>query len=186
MMKRFALAAAMLAATTVVTTIAKPATANAQAAAPQAASVKLLGYEARVPATWSSKQAASNMRLAEYSAPGGAEVVVYFFGASQGGSVEANLARWKGQFTNPNGGAVEEKVSHEKNGAIAMTIAEYRGTYARGVGAGSTAAQALPNHILLAVVAETPKGTLFFQMYGPVAAVEAQRSAYLGFARSLK
>jgi hypothetical protein len=182
MTKRSLVVAALIAAAT----LTAPNSSGAQATTQQPSTVKLLDYEARVPASWKTKQAASQMRLAEYSAPAGAEVVVYFFGASQGGSVEANLARWKGQFTNPNGGAVEEKVTHEKNGAIAMTVAEYRGTYARGVGAGSTAAQALPNHILLAVVAETPKGTLFFQMYGPVAAVEAQRSAYLGFARSLK
>lgn len=113
-------------------------------------------------------------------------MVVYFFGTSQGGSVDANLTRWKSQFTNPNGGAVQEKISHEKSGAFTLTIAEYRGTYARGIGAGSAPEAERPNQILTAVVAETPKGTLFFQLFGPVAAVEAQRAAYLEFVRSMK
>ena len=154
----------------------------------QPQTVKLLEYQAKVPTAWTAKTPSSTMRLAEYvaGAPGGAEVVVYFFGASQGGTVDANLARWKGQFSNPNGGAVEEKITHEKSGVFPLTIAEYRGTYARGMGAGSAPAQALPNHILTAVVAETPKGTLFFQLFGPVAAVEAQRAAYLDFVRSMK
>lgn len=165
-------------------TFASAAFAQAQ----PAASVKLLDYQARVPAGWNVRTPSSTMRLAEYvlGAPGGAEVVVYFFGAAQGGTVDANLARWKSQFSNPGGGAVEEKVTHEKTGAFPLTIAEYRGTYARGIGAGSAPEDAKPNQILTAVVAETPKGTLFFQMYGPASAVEAQRKAYLDFVRSMK
>ena len=168
-------------------------TAAVIAIAPQPVSqqpqtVALLDYHARVPATWTFRKPTSNMRLAEYVAgnAGGAEVVVYFFGPAQGGTVDANLARWKSQFSNPSGAPVEEKISHEKSGTFPLTIAEYHGTYARGVGAGSTAAQALPDHVLMAVVAETPKGTLFFQLFGPKAAVAAQRAAYLEFVRSLK
>lgn len=162
------------------------ASASASATAQSSGSVKLLGYDARVPAGWSPKQAASSMRLAEFAAPAGAEVVVYFFGVSQGGTVEANLTRWKAQFSNPDGRPVEEKITHEKTGDIPLTIAEYRGTYARGVGAGSSADQAKPNQILTAIVAETPRGTLFFQLFGPAAAVEAQRNDYFQFVRSLK
>ena len=157
-------------------------------AAQQPQTVALLDYHTKVPASWTSRAPASTMRLAEYvaGAPGGAEVIVYFFGMSQGGTIDANLTRWKGQFSNPNGGAVEEKITHEKSGAFPLTIAEYRGTYARGIGAGSAPEAARPNQILTAVVAETPKGALFFQLFGPAAAVDAQRDAYLNFVRNLK
>ena len=40
------------------------------------------------------------MRAATYMVDG-AECVVYFFGAGQGGSIEANVERWKGQFRQP-------------------------------------------------------------------------------------
>lgn len=154
----------------------------------QPQSVALLDYHATVPTAWTFRKPSSTMRLAEYvaGAPGGAEIVVYYFGASQGGTVDANLERWKSQFSNPKGGAVEEVIKHEKPGAFPLTIAEYHGTYARGVGMGSAPEQARPNHILIAVVAETPKGTLFFQMFGPTEAVNAQRAAYLDFVHSLK
>ncbi len=161
-------------------------------ATPAAAQTKatFLEYSATVPAAWTSRAPSSSMRLAEYVTPAvdgkGAEVIVYFFGKGQGGGPEANLARWKGQFSNPTGGAVVEKVSHEKSGDIAYTIAEYQGTYARAVGAGSSAEDARPNHTLIAVVAETPRGTLFFQCFGPVPAVEAARATYLSFVRGLK
>lgn len=182
-----ALRAAALVATFAVVSATSAASVSAQAATkPQ--TVALLDYHATVPATWTFRKPSSNMRLAEYVAgtAGGAEVVVYFFGPAQGGTVDANLTRWKSQFRNPSGGAVEEKISHEKSGTFPLTIAEYRGTYARGMGAGSSAADALPDHILTAVVAETPKGTLFFQMYGPSKAVQAERARYLEFVRSLK
>jgi hypothetical protein len=157
----------------------------------QPKTVSLLNYTTTVPAGWTPRAPASSMRLAEYVVPGadgavGAEVVVYFFGTGQGGSTEANLARWKGQFSNPDGGRVYERITHDSSAAAPLTVAEYRGTYARGVGPGSAPEAARPDNALVAVVAETPRGTLFFQLFGPVKAVEAARNAYLGFARGLK
>lgn len=161
---------------------------NASFALVQPQMIALLDYKATVPAAWTFRKPSSTMRLAEYTvgAAGGAEIVVYFFGASQGGTVDANLERWKSQFTNPKGGPVEEKISHDKSGAFPLTIAEYHGTYARGIGPGSAPEAARPNNTLMAVVAETPKGTLFFQMFGPKEAVDAQRKAYLDFVHSMK
>jgi hypothetical protein len=155
------------------------------------AQATFLEYRTAVPAAWVAATPSSSMRLAEYRVPatGGAipvEVVVYFFGPGQGGSPQANLERWKSQFSNPGGGPVEESVRRDTTGAFPLTIAEYRGTYARGVGTGSSADAARPGHTLIAVVAETPRGTLFFQCFGPAAAVDAQRSVYLQFVRGLR
>jgi hypothetical protein len=151
----------------------------------QGAATTLLGYATTVPSGWTSRPPSSSMRLAEYTA-GGAEVVAYFFGPGQGGSVEANLARWKSQFSTPDGSPVPEKIAKETNGPFPLTVAEYRGSYARGIGTGSAPDAARPNHALIAVVAETPNGTIFFQMFGPIPAVESQRAAYLAFVRGIK
>ena len=163
-----------------------PAVASAQSP-----TVTLLEYRATVPAGWTARSAASAMRLAEFIVPsrGGkdtAEVVVYYFGPGQGGGIDANLARWKSQFSDPTGKPVYEKVTRDSSGASPLTIAEYRGTYARGIGAGSAPGAARPNTTLIAAVVGTPRGTLFYQLFGPAAAVEAARSAYLGFVRGLK
>jgi hypothetical protein len=159
----------------------------------QANTVSLLEYHASVPAGWTSRPAASTMRLAEYvvaplpSAPnaGGAEVVVYFFGKGQGGNVDANLARWKAQFSNPDGSRVPETITRDSTGAFPITFAEYRGTYARGIGAGD-AANAKPDQTLLAAIAETPRGTLFIQLFGPSARVTAERETLMRFVKGLK
>ena len=67
-------------------------TSHSTISAQQPQTVALLEYRAKVPASWTSRTPSSTMRLAEYvaGAPGGAEVVVYFFGTSQGGTVDAN------------------------------------------------------------------------------------------------
>jgi hypothetical protein len=166
--------------------LAAPAVASAQSS-----TVTLLEYRATVPAGWTTRAAASTMRLAEFIVPsaGGkdtAEVVVYYFGPGQGGGIEANLARWKSQFSDPAGKPVYEKVTRDSSGASPLTIAEYRGSYARGIGAGSAPGAARPNTTLIAAVAETPRGTLFFQLFGPSRAVDAARGAYLTFVRGLK
>ncbi|CAN5590343.1 hypothetical protein BH09GEM1_BH09GEM1_34180 [soil metagenome] len=157
---------------------------HAQSAAP----LRVLGYTTTVPTTWTARPAASTMRLAEYSvasaASPAAQVVVYFFGQGQGGAVAPNMARWKAQFSNPDGSPVEETVTRETTGAFPITFAEYRGTYARGVGAGN-AATAQPNQTLVAGIAETPKGTLFIQLFGPSAAVASARADFVGFVKGL-
>ena len=152
--------------------------------------VTLLDYKSTVPAGWTPRTPSSNMRLAEYTIAGsdaanGAEVVVYFFGKGQGGNVEANLARWKGQFSTPDGSPVPETVTRDSTGAFPITFAEYRGTYARGIGAGD-ASQAKTGQTLLAGIAETPRGTLFIQLFGPAARVAAERDAFMRFVRGLR
>jgi hypothetical protein len=99
--------------------------------------------------------------------------------------VEPNLARWKSQFSAPDGSPVPETVTRDSSGAFPVTFAEYRGTYARGIGAGSTE-NAKPGQALLAGIAETPRGTLFVQLFGPAAGVAAQRETLKRFVRGLK
>jgi len=164
--------------------------ATARATAHAQGTVALLDYHAVVPSGWATAPSTSSMRLAQYTIPSkdgtlAAEVVVYFFGKGQGGNVDANLARWKGQFSTPDGAPVYEKVARDSSGAFPITIAEYRGTYARGIGAGD-ASTAKSGQSLVAAIAETPRGTLFFQMFGPTDEVTPQREALAAFVRSLK
>ena len=153
----------------------------------QAPTVTLLDYRTTVPSGWTSRAPSSTMRLAEYAigGAGGAEVVVYFFGKGQGGNVEANLARWRSQFSSSDGAPVRELVTRDSTGAFPITFAEYRGTYARGVGAGD-AAQARAGQMLIAGIAETPRGTLFVQIFGPAGRVEAERENFGRFVKGLK
>ena len=157
----------------------------------QGGSLQVLGYVGTVPTDWLSRAPSSSMRLAEFVIPErsgapGSEIVVYFFGTGQGGSVDANVDRWRSQFSNPAGGAVFERITRDTTAAFPITIAEWRGTYARGIGTGSSSGDARPDHTLVAAIAETPRGTLFFQLFGPSGAVAATQERYLQVVRSLK
>jgi hypothetical protein len=158
------------------------------AAPAQGTPLSLLDYQTTVPATWTARAPSSTMRLAEYVVPanesGGAEVVVYFFGKGQGGGVDANLARWKAQFSTPDGSAVPETIVREKNGLFPITFAEYHGNYRRGIGMGS-ADSVRTGQTLIAAIAETPRGTLFIQLFGDSARVGQEKPAFLAFVRDL-
>lgn len=156
----------------------------------QGAAIALLNYHTTVPAGWTARPPSSTMRLAEFVTPAtdgaaSAEVVVYFFGKGQGGSVESNIGRWKSQFSTPDGSPVPLTVTRDSTASFPITFAELHGTYARGIGAGSSAELARPGQALLAAIAETPSGTLFVQLFGPAASVVAQRSAFVRFVTGL-
>jgi hypothetical protein len=151
----------------------------------QSPTVSLLDYRTTVPSGWSARTPSSSSRLAEYTAAGGVEVVVYFFGKGSGGNVQANLTRWKGQFSTPDSSPVQETITRDSTGVFPITFAEYHGTYRRGIGAGS-ADSVKTGQALLAAIAETPRGTMFVQMFGPSAAVVGQRDTFMKFVRGLK
>jgi hypothetical protein len=153
--------------------------------------ISLLEYVATAPSTWQSRQPASSMRLAEFNTPAqgetaGAEVVVYFFGAGQGGSVEANIERWTNQFTDDAGNHPKPTVTNETGTAFATTFVELRGNYNRSIGMADTATAARPDQVLMAAVVETPRGNLHIQMHGPTASVVAEAPAFRGFVRSIR
>lgn len=142
------------------------------------------------PDNWVPREPSSSARLAQFVVPGpdsasDAEVVVFYFGGMSGGNVEANLERWREQFTTPEGGPSYEKVTRDSSGAFPITIADYQGTYRRGIGMGS-ADSVRTGQMLVAAIAETPKGTLFIQLFGPVATVEAERARLVKFVDALK
>ena len=152
----------------------------------QGGTITLLDYNATVPSTWVSKTPSSTSRLAQFIVPGkdSAEIVVYFFGASMGGNVDANLARWRGQFTSGDTKPTSERVTRDSTGKFPLTIAEYSGSYRRGVGAGS-ADSVRAGQTLIATIVETPRGAMFIQLFGPNARVAAERDTFLKFVKGI-
>jgi hypothetical protein len=156
----------------------------------QGSSITLLDYRTTVPSGWVARAPSSTSRLAQFVLPGpdsasGAEVVVFFFGKAQGGNVEANLARWRDQFSTPDGSPVPERVTRDSSGTVPITIAEFRGTYRRGIGAGA-ADSVRTGQALVAAIAETPRGTLFIQLFGAAPRVAREREAFVQFVKGLK
>jgi hypothetical protein len=83
--------------------------------------VSLGPFSMTVPAGWAENPSTSSMRAAQFTlpAPGGgeAEVIVYHFGETGAGSVQANIDRWLGQFKQADGKPSSEVAKVEKAAA---------------------------------------------------------------------
>ncbi|MET0593489.1 MAG: hypothetical protein ABW133_12365 [Polyangiaceae bacterium] len=137
----------------------------------------------RDPPKWQRLEGNSPMRKASYKVaavegdPEDAEVGVYYFGPTSGGSVEANIQRWTSQF--PDVPASQTKRSERQANGMKQTIVEIEGTYdSSGMSVREPAKK--PHFRMIAAVVETPAGSYFFKMTGPQKTVEAGRSAFLG------
>ncbi|MEY4576361.1 MAG: hypothetical protein RL701_1064 [Pseudomonadota bacterium] len=128
------------------------------------------------------------MRAAEYGLETDAtsELAVFYFGADQGGSVDANITRWIGQFKKPDGTDAEAKRSERTVHDIPVAIVEAVGTYNGGMGMpGAAAPSAIGDAMLLGAIAKGPQGSVFFKFVGPRANVEGARPAFDALLESL-
>jgi hypothetical protein len=143
------------------------------------------------PAEWKSRQAASSMRVAEFVVPRAqgdpedGELIVYFFGGT-GGSVDANVQRWIGQFQQPAGAPADGRRTTLSVGDLKITTVDVRGTYVAEVRPGSTERHDKPDFRMRAAVVETPRGPYFVKFTGPARTVEAASAGFEGFIKSLK
>ncbi|MGA3088453.1 MAG: hypothetical protein ABSD75_07555 [Terriglobales bacterium] len=134
------------------------------------------------PAGWKTEEARP-MRAATYAIPpaagdtANAECVVYFFGAQQGGSVEANLDRWKGQMLAP-GGKPNSKIAKRTIHGLAVTTIDASGDYTGMGGPMASSKSVLTNYRLLGAIVEGPGGNVFVKFVGPAKSVAASQSAF--------
>jgi hypothetical protein len=141
------------------------------------------GLHWTAPAGWKA-QAAQPMRAATYAvaaAPGdktAAECGVYFFGAGQGGTVEANIERWKSQFHRPDGKpAVAQVATHTVRG-LKITMLDVTGDYSGLGGPIAPAQHAVSGYRLLGAIVENRGGNVFIKFTGPVSTIAANRQKF--------
>jgi hypothetical protein len=179
---RAATLAALIACSACLIAVPMPAAAQAPAATFGDGQMKFLDYTAPLAKSWEPQPRSSEYRAAQFRAPAAlgatdGEIVVFYFGKGQGGSVEANTARWASQFTTPEGRPVTPRIQKFKSSGIPVTMVELNGNYARGVGTGPQGA-AKPNQTLLVAVIETPDGNVTLQLHGDRKTVEAHRKSF--------
>src|SRR5262249_23892302 len=85
----------------------------------------------KAPDGWTVEKPSSAMRVAQYKLPkvegdkDDASLVLYFFGATQGGTAQANIDRWIGQMKQSDGGESKNKAKTESltiNGLKVSTV----------------------------------------------------------------
>lgn len=113
------------------------------------------------------------------------ELAVFYFGPGQGGSVEANIDRWLGQISQPDGSSSRDKAKTSKKevSGLAVTLVDVNGTYSAGM---MSNAPPRASYRMLAAVVETNDGPWFFKLVGPEKTIAKWQESFNGFISSFK
>jgi hypothetical protein len=144
-------------------------------------------------AGWQPKAVTSMMRIGEFVLPRAdsdtedASLVIYFFGGT-GGTVQANLDRWFGQLSQPDGRqtkVVATTTSRLING-LSVTAFDATGTYVAEITPGATERFNKPGFRMRAAVVQTKGGPYFIKLVGPLKTVNRWDKEYEEFLQSLQ
>ena len=147
----------------------------------------------KAPDGWVSERPTSSMRVSQYQLPAAqgdseaASLIVFYFGAGQGGSVDANLERWIGQMQSADGRPAKGAAKTETTtvNGMKVTLLDVAGTYSGGdMGGGGGTPSSKPNFRMRAGVIETPKGAYFIKLVGPEKTVARWDSSFQEFIKS--
>ncbi|HMH43852.1 MAG TPA: hypothetical protein VK557_10240 [Pyrinomonadaceae bacterium] len=148
----------------------------------------------KAPDGWTTEQASSSMRVAQYKLPKvegdkeDASLVVYYFGATQGGTPQANIDRWISQMQQADGTSSKDKAKTETmtvNG-LKLTTVDVAGTYIAEMAPGSNTFHHDDNYRLRAAVVETPKGNYFVKLAGPAKTIARWDRSYNDYLKSFE
>lgn len=152
----------------------------------------IAGVAYTVPAEWVDAGPAG-MRAAQFQLPpqGGdmaaAEVTVFYFGASNGGGVEANIDRWIGQMSQPDGSS-SAKAAHREDlevDGMPVHIVSVDGTYNAGSMGGNSSGPR-EGYRMVGAIVEGPQGSVFFKLTGPKETAIAMEAGLRELVKSFK
>ena len=131
----------------------------------------------KVPAGWTSLPNPNAMRIATYRPAADSELIV----VRAGGTTDANIERWIGQFDEPAQTQRSRKTIH----GLGVEILEVRGTYA-GSGMPGAPTAPRPGWSLLGAVVETPGTSYFFKLVGPSDQVQSAHASFDALVASIR
>jgi hypothetical protein len=148
---------------------------------------RFLGLEAPKPVTWIEHPPPFSMRKAQYTVPGrdgsnAADVIVYYFGAGGGGTVEDNIERWRQQFEPDDDGLFPEPfIDRFEADGMPVTLVELGGSWMKMGARWYTADQ-----LFISAIVETSFGLVFIRFAGDTATIEANRGDFLAMLEGLR
>jgi len=127
------------------------------------------GVATQLPMGWIPEKPSSSMRLAQYAVPaahGGESAGLAVFAGNMG-SVDDNVDRWIGQFSQPDGSDPVSKARRwkmESEGGLEATFVDVSGTYNGGMGTGGGPAE---QYRVLGAIVSTGSTFLYLKLTGP-------------------
>ena len=141
------------------------------------------GLKWTAPPGWKT-EAPRPMRAATYTVAAkdangaSAECVVYFFGSGEGGGVDVNLERWKGQIIGSDGKPAEAKIAKRTIHGLPVTTIDSTGDYT-GMGGPMAQSTTTPHTSRLhGAIVEGPEGNVFIKFTGPAETIAARHPEF--------
>ena len=137
----------------------------------------------QAPASWKRKKPQSAIVEHEFAVPASAgdspDGRVTVMGA--GGSVEANVDRWIGQFTQPDGGSTKQRAKTKKIKAAGEEVhmVDISGTFKDQLGPFAPAVERPKYRMLSAIITTKKSGNYFVKFYGPERTVAENEKAFV-------
>lgn len=148
------------------------------------------GMSMVAPEGWARKKPRTNIVQHEFAIPGKEDddaARLTIMGA--GGGVEANVARWIGQFQSADGGAVKNAADPPQSEVAGQTIhwVDLSGTYAGSPRGPFGPKTNRPGYRMVsAIIATKAQGQYFVKCYGPATTVAAAEKSFREFIQTLK
>ena len=148
----------------------------AQTPPPQPVAFRIGSVRFDRPDGWSYSRPNDGVRAAQLETKAGAtSLVITFtrFPPGSGGSVQANIDRWIGQFVSTETPSVIQKPDGT---ALSLTIVKISGTMRGGVPGGPT--KDSPGSLLLGSILESQDGLVVVKLAGPKSAVSREEKIF--------
>ncbi len=143
----------------------------------------------RAPDSWQRRRPRTRIVQHEFAIPASegdeADGRLTLMGA--GGGVRANIDRWYGQFTQPDGGSTREraKVKKTKIAGHDVHLVDISGTYRDRRGPMAPAVERPKYRMLAAIIDTDSRGTYYIKFYGPQRTVAQNEKAFLAMIEGL-
>ena len=157
------------------------------------ADISLDGMTSKAPANWIEERPSNTMRLGQYRVPKAkgdkedGELVIF---KGLGGSVEANVKRWKGQFIPPAGKTIDDVAKVEKikiagDDATQLTVS---GTYLYNPQPFNpkSKTEKRPDYKMIAIFYNGPKDVYQIKFTGPAKTVDENTKAFEAWIKGFK
>jgi gluconolactonase len=105
-----------------------------------------------------------------------------------GGDVEANIARWAGQFASPTGGEAKPQIDKLTVDGAEVHVVSLIGTYKDTPGGPFAGGKPVlrENYRMLGAICVTKAGNYFLKLYGPKTTIAENEKAFRSLVESMK
>lgn len=142
------------------------------------------------PKSWVRKQPKNKIIEHEFAIPSGQDEQPEgrFTVMGAGGSVDANITRWLGQFVQPDGAATKDKAKIEKRkiAGVEVHCVDVAGDFKDSPGPFAPAVMRPDYRMLAAIIVTDKLGQHFLKFYGPKQVVAANEKAFEEMLNSLQ